>query len=69
MCEYGDDENDIACNLDIEILFKLSERIHFGYEMMKLKYINNMNFYDNYLKAMIHLYLILFISIYINQLI
>ena len=47
LCEYGDDEkNDIACNLDIEILFKLSERIHFGYEMMKLKYINNMNFYD-----------------------
>ena len=30
----------------MEILFKLSERIHLGYEVIKLKYLDNMDFYD-----------------------
>lgn len=47
LCEYGNDEkNDLTCNLDMEILFKLSERIHLGYEVIKLKYLENMDFYD-----------------------
>ena len=47
LCEYGDDEqNDFACNLDMELLFKISERIHFGYEIIKLKYLENVDFYD-----------------------
>tara|TARA_Y100000589_G_scaffold312514_1_gene332936 strand:- start:760 stop:1425 length:666 start_codon:yes stop_codon:yes gene_type:complete len=47
LCEYGnDDKNDFTCNLDMEILFKLSERVHLGYEVIKLKYLENMDFYD-----------------------
>ena len=47
LCEYGDDEqNEFCCNLDMELLFKISERIHFGYEMIKLKYLENIDFYD-----------------------
>ena len=47
LCEYGnDDKNEITCNLDMEILFKLSERIHLGYEVIKLKYLENIDFYD-----------------------
>lgn len=47
LCEYGnDDKSDFTCNLDMEILFKLSERIHFGYEVIKFKYIENKEFYD-----------------------
>jgi chorismate mutase len=47
LCEYGNDnKNDFTCNLDMEILFKLSERVHLGYEVIKLKYLENMDFYD-----------------------
>lgn len=47
LCEYGDDEqNEFCCNLDMELLFKISERIHFGYEIIKLKYLENIDFYD-----------------------
>jgi chorismate mutase len=47
LCEYGDDEqNEFCCNLDMELLFKVSERIHFGYEIIKLKYLENIDFYD-----------------------
>lgn len=47
LCEYGnDDKNEFTCTLDMEILFKLSERIHLGYEVIKLKYLDNMDFYD-----------------------
>lgn len=48
VCKYGNDEyKDEACKLDIEILYKISERIHFGYEIIKFKYIDNKDFYDN----------------------
>ena len=47
LCEYGnDDKNEFTCTLDMEILFKKSERIHLGYEVIKLKYLDNMDFYD-----------------------
>ena len=44
LCEYGDDDKNEFINLDMEILFKLSERIHLGYEIIKLKYIENIDF-------------------------
>tara|TARA_Y100000768_G_scaffold358453_1_gene314286 strand:+ start:5178 stop:5870 length:693 start_codon:yes stop_codon:yes gene_type:complete len=47
ICIYGDSEDfDYICELDIEILYTLSDRIHFGYELIKYKYINNKDFYD-----------------------
>lgn len=47
LCEYGNDnKNDFTCTLDMEILFKLSERIHLGYDIIKFKYLDNMEFYD-----------------------
>jgi len=47
LCEYGnDDKNDFTCTLDMEILFKLSERIHLGYDLIKFKYLDNTEFYD-----------------------
>jgi len=52
LCEYGNDENnEFTCNLDMEILFKISERIHFSYEIIKLKYLENMDFYDKLLQT------------------
>lgn len=50
ICEYGNDENiDLQkiIDLDIEILYKLSERIHFGYETIKQLYINNKLYFEN----------------------
>ena len=53
LCEYGDDEqNEFACKLDMELLFKI--RIHFGYEMIKLKYLENIDFYDKLFQIQIH---------------
>jgi chorismate mutase len=50
--EYGDDENyEYACQLDAEILFKLSERIHFNYEIIKYKYLQKSEFYHNILES------------------
>ena len=52
ICSYGDDEyKDESCELDILILYKISERIHFGYEIIKYKYINNKDFYNNLLET------------------
>ena len=50
ICVYGDDENiDLQkiIDLDIEILYKISERIHFGYETIKQLYINNKLYFEN----------------------
>lgn len=50
--EYGDDENyEYACQLDTEILFKLSERVHFNYEIIKYKYLQKSEFYHNILES------------------
>ena len=47
LCEYGNDDKKLLFTLDMEILFKLSEElIHLGYEVIKLKYLDNMDFYD-----------------------
>ena len=47
LCPYGnDDKNDFTCSLDMDILFKLSERIHLGYDLIKFKYLDNTEFYD-----------------------
>ena len=50
ICDYGNDENiDLQkiIDLDVEILYKLSERIHFGYETIKHLYINNKLYFEN----------------------
>lgn len=49
LCVFGDDEEihlNKIIDLDIKILYKLSERIHFGYEIIKQLYINNKNFFE-----------------------
>jgi chorismate mutase len=52
ICAYGDDEyKDEACDLDILILYKISERIHFSYEIIKYKYTNNKDFYNDLLET------------------
>ena len=51
LCDYGSDDNpQIVCELDVEILSLLSKRIHFNYEIIKLKYINDQIFYNNLFK-------------------
>ena len=50
ICDYGNDEHiDLQkiIDLDMEILYKLSERIHFGYETIKHLYINNKLYFEN----------------------
>ena len=52
ICSYGDDEyKDEACDLDILLLYKISERIHFSYEIIKYKYTTNINFYNDLLET------------------
>ena len=52
LCEFGDDKyNEIACDLDIKILYNLSKRIHFGYELIKFKYLNNKLLYNKLLNS------------------
>ena len=52
LCEFGDDKyNEIACDLDIKILYHLSKRIHFGYELIKFKYLNNKELYSKLLSS------------------
>lgn len=67
-CVYGDDENsDIVCELDRDILFKLVERVHFAYNIIKLKYINNMEFYNKLLKSNDTSFILYYLSNYIYQ--
>lgn len=52
ICEHGDDDKSNIKNiidLDIEILYKLSERIHFGYEIIKLLYLENKIYFNNFI--------------------
>jgi chorismate mutase len=52
LCDFGDDQYyETTCNLDIQILYKLSQRIHFGYELIKFKYLNNKEFYNKLLTS------------------
>tara|TARA_B100000401_G_C52663059_1_gene651058 strand:+ start:51 stop:728 length:678 start_codon:yes stop_codon:yes gene_type:complete len=52
LCEFGDDKYyEIACDLDIKILYHLSKRIHFGYELIKFKYLNNKELYSKLLSS------------------
>ena len=52
LCDFGDDKyNEIACDLDIKILYKLSQRIHFGYEIIKYKYLENKDLYNKLLSC------------------
>ena len=68
LCEYGDDDkNEFTCNLDMEILFKLSERIHLGYEIIKLKYIENIDFYDKLFKTSNSSLILYYLSNFIYQ--
>ena len=68
LCEYGDDDkNEFTCNLDMEILFKLSERIHLGYEVIKLKYIENIDFYDKLFKTSNSSLILYYLSNFIYQ--
>ena len=42
----GEDSNsDEVCDLDVNILLKITQRINFNYEIIKYKYINNKLFY------------------------
>lgn len=68
LCEYGDDEqNEFACKLDMELLFKISERIHFGYEMIKLKYLENIDFYDKLFQSSDSSLILYYLSNFIYQ--
>lgn len=52
ICEYGIDDEDYIQNiitLDIQILQKLSERIHYGYEIIKYLYLNNKHFFEKFI--------------------
>jgi len=67
-CVYGEDENsDLTCKLDRDILFKLSERVHFGYNVIKLKYLENMEFYNKLIRSNDSTFIIYYIANYIYQ--
>ena len=67
-CEYGDDENtDIACRLDKDILLKLVERIHFGYNIIKYKYVENSDFYNKLFESNDSAFILYYLSNYIYQ--
>tara|TARA_Y100000389_G_C17438988_1_gene507392 strand:- start:1035 stop:1724 length:690 start_codon:yes stop_codon:yes gene_type:complete len=52
ICKYGDDINkEEACEIDINLLYKISERVHFGYEVIKYKYFDNKQFYNDLLET------------------
>ena len=68
LCEYGnDDKYEFTCNLDMEILFKLSERIHLGYEVIKLKYLENVDFYDKLFESSSSSLILYYLSNFIYQ--
>lgn len=67
-CVYGDDENnDVSCELDKDILLKLVERVHFGYNVIKLKYINNIEFYNKLVQSNDSAFILYYLSNYIYQ--
>jgi len=67
-CLYGDDENcDIACKLDKDILLKLVERVHFGYNIIKYKYVENSEFYNKLFESNDSAFIIYYLSNYIYQ--
>ena len=68
ICLYGDDENsDLACKLDKDILFKLVERVHFGYNIIKFKYIENIEFYNKLFESNNSSFILYYLSNYIYQ--
>tara|TARA_B110000902_G_C14280753_1_gene576715 strand:+ start:160 stop:810 length:651 start_codon:yes stop_codon:yes gene_type:complete len=67
-CLYGDDENtDYACKLDTNILLKLVERVHFGYNIIKFKYLENTDFYNKLIESNDSAYILYYLANYIYQ--
>lgn len=67
-CIYGDDENyELTCKLDRDILIKLSKRVHFGYNIIKLNYLENTNFYNKLLESNNSTFILYYLSNYISQ--
>jgi chorismate mutase len=68
-CIFGDEEDnsDLVCKLDMEILFKIVERVHFAYNVIKLKYINNMEFYNKLVRSNDSSFVLYYLSNYIYQ--
>lgn len=67
-CIYGDDENyELTCKLDRDILIKLSKRVHFGYNIIKLNYLENTNFYNKLLESNNSTLILYYLSNFISQ--
>lgn len=68
LCDFGDDENhELVCDLDCKIISKISDRIHFNYEIIKYKYINNINFYEKIFKYSSNSEIIYYLSEFIKE--
>jgi hypothetical protein len=67
-CIYGDDENyELTCKLDRDILIKLSQRVHFGYNVIKLNYLDNSTFYNKLLQSNNSTFILYYLSNFISQ--
>ena len=68
LCEFGDDNNyNFVCDLDSKIISKISDRIHFNYEIIKYKYINNIKFYEKIFKYNSNSEIIYYLSEFIKE--
>ena len=68
LCEFGENENpEEVCDLDSSILFKLCDRVHFNYEIIKYKYINNTLFYNKIFKSNSDSEIIYYLSEFIKE--
>ena len=68
LCEFGEDSNsDEVCDLDVNILLKITQRINFNYEIIKYKYISNQLFYKVIFKKSSTSEVIYYLSEFIKQ--